>query len=627
MFTRRAIALLLTAAFGLSLVAEASAADELRTWTDKTGKHKIEARLKAIVDGKAVLIKADGKEMKIDVAKLSAADQKFLKDNPPADDDNPFESSDTPSSTKPSGGEPTTESKKLKIDWTDVQALALAPSGEGWKFPVPIPPAVTEPLKPKAIAVPPKSNFFEALSGMVVNHDSTKALLAYTLGEPKPEGVTRIVLADLKAGKVLTKYSTKGVMAPVALSDDGTQALMRRADWGWGNSDRLEIWKLSSAGVQKVLECFPNDDAQGGGRDVKWGAYLADNRFILMGGNGRLAVWKANAAAPEYSLQIDGGSGPAITPDRKYVAFSTGQQIGVLNVEAGEVAAIQSAGHLPFGSLCFSPDASKLACMAHGKLLVWNFADGTLYREIPLAGINISGPMIWPHPQYMLMGKSVLFDVENQVPMWSYTGADAAEVIAPGQCLFSTSAGTDKPGALVMGNVPNATFEKALADAKKQPDFLILKPGVTVKLNVDALPDPQEREKVRQALTQKLKDRGCSAGPNGTIELVATAQAGEERDVSYHGFGVSPWKTHKVREYISKLVFSYQGKVAWQSQGSSVPGFIQLKEGETIDQVLRRSERPNYTFYEHVELPKVLMKPNPMGTGLGSSQVSTAGVQ
>jgi hypothetical protein len=199
-------------------------------------------------------------------------------------------------------------------------------------------------------------------------------------------------------------------------------------------------------------------------------------------------------------------------------------------------------------------------------------------------------------------------------------------MVGLGQCAFVVNAGTDKPGAVVIGQVPTPAFEKKLAEAKKQPDFFVLKPGTTVKLVLEALQDAQEREKVRTSLTAKLKERGCEVGPNGTIDLVATAEAGEERDVSYHGFGISPFKSYKVRDYISKLTFNYQGKVCWQTAGSSVPGFIQLKEGETIEQVLRRSERPNYSVFQNVELPKMLMKPT--GTdGLGTSQVTVAGVQ
>ena len=602
----------------------AALCQEQRTWTDKTGKYKIEGKLKAVADGKAILVKTNGAEVKIDVKKLSDADQKYIEDHPPADGDNPFEEAGSP---MPDGDKPAAAVKSAKVDWTEVQAIAIAPSGEEWKFKTPIAGPQKEPLKNKAIPLPPKSNFFEGVSGMAVNYGATRAVVVYGLDDPKPEGTTRLVLCDLAGGKTLLKTSTKGKLAPVAINDKGTQVLMRRAEFGFGNADRLEIWNLSPQGIEKALVWHPNDDAQGGNRDVKWGAYIDEDRFLTLGANGRLAMWKANSAEPMFALQIDGGSGPALSPDRKLLAFSTGQQVGVLDLEKQEVVALQATPQTSWPQLCFNPDGTMLACYSHGKLLVWNFADGKLYRDIPLAGINVGGGgMIWPHPQFMLLGKSQLFDVDNQVKLWSYHGGDAAEIVGLGQCAFVVNAGHEKPGALVIGPVPTPAFERTLAAAKKQPDFFVLKPGTTVKLVLEALQDAQEREKVRAALTAKLKERGCEVGPNGTIDLVATAEPGEERDISYHGFGISPFKTYKVRDYISKLTFNYQGKVCWQTQGSSVPGFIQLKEGETIEQVLRRSERPNYTMFQNVELPKMLMKPT-MGDGLGTSQVTVAGIQ
>ena len=599
------------------------AAEKPRTWSDKTGKYKVEATLKAVTNGKAILLRANGDELQIDVAKLSAADQKYLQDNPPVDEDNPFQ----PAEKMPAKAASPAAPKEAKVDWTDVQTVAQTPTADGWKFAVPIEGRRAAPLKNRAVALPPKSNFFESVAGMTVNHGTSHALIGYVLGEPKPVGTTRIVLCDFEQGKILLKAETSGQMAPVAINDDGTQVLMRRAEWGHGKADRLELWNLNAQGITKTLQWVPYEDAQGGNRDIKWGAFLADNRFLTLGASGRLALWKSDSAEPIYSMQVDGGSVPALTPDRQYLAFSTGQQIGVLDINAGEVVALQSTPRTPWPQLCFNPDGTRLALVAHGKILVWNFGDGSLHREISLAGTNVHASEIaWPHPNYMLLAKSYLFDIENQVRLWSYHGGEAVASVAPGQCGFIVSAGTDKPGALVLGPVPTPAFEKALAAAQKQPDFFVLKPGTTVKLSLESLQDAQERERVREALTQKLKERDCKVGPQGTIELVATAEAGEESEVSYHGFGLSPFQKYKVRAYISKLAFVYQGKVTWQVQGTSVPGFIQLKQGETVEQVLRRSERPNYQFFQHAELPTILMKPT-NADGLGSSQVSVTGVQ
>jgi hypothetical protein len=280
---------------------------------------------------------------------------------------------------------------------------------------------------------------------------------------------------------------------------------------------------------------------------------------------------------------------------------------------------------LSWPQLCLSPDAARLACLAHDKLYVWNFATGELYRDTPLAGLGLGGELMWPADRYLLIGKTHLFDIDNQVRVWSYSGHDLVKP-ANGMAAFVVSAGEKNPGALVLTRIPAPTFEQTLARAMKAPDFFVLKPGVTVKLNFTALPDAQERTKAETAITKKLGELEMKVGSSGSIELVATAEPGEEREVSYHGFGLNPWKEYKVREYITRLKFVYKGQVAWQTQASSVPGFISLKEDETIEQVLRRSERPSYGMFETVQLPKMLMKP--MGPdGLGSSKVGVAGIQ
>jgi hypothetical protein len=83
-------------------------AEELRTWTDATGKFKIQAKLDSIADGKAILIRADGEKIAIPVQKLGKADQAYLEkqnaENPfHKAEDSPFEPA-APESLPPSGG-------------------------------------------------------------------------------------------------------------------------------------------------------------------------------------------------------------------------------------------------------------------------------------------------------------------------------------------------------------------------------------------------------------------------------------------------------------------------------------------------------------------------------------------
>jgi thiol-disulfide isomerase/thioredoxin len=80
------------AAVVLAVAVVASA--EERKWTDKTGKFSVTAELVGVEDGKAVLRKADGKEISVALDRLSAEDQKYIENRPadseskaaPADD-------------------------------------------------------------------------------------------------------------------------------------------------------------------------------------------------------------------------------------------------------------------------------------------------------------------------------------------------------------------------------------------------------------------------------------------------------------------------------------------------------------------------------------------------------------
>jgi len=169
------------------------------------------------------------------------------------------------------------------------------------------------------------------------------------------------------------------------------------------------------------------------------------------------------------------------------------------------------------------------------------------------------------------------------------------------------------------------------------PNFLVLKPGVTVKLNVDALPDAAGREKARTQLTEKLSAMGCKVGSSGTIDLVATFEFGEIEEISYHSFGFgsmgppgSSNDTQKFRPYTFHLKFIYQQETAWQGMGgqTGAPHSLDLEEGETIATALKRLEKPNYDFFERIELPETLMKPtvNTNGT-LGTSEITVDGLQ
>ncbi|MGH7139408.1 MAG: hypothetical protein ACREHD_26995, partial [Pirellulales bacterium] len=109
---------------------------------------------------------------------------------------------------------------------------------------------------------------------------------------------------------------------------------------------------------------------------------------------------------------------------------------------------------------------------------------------------------------------------------------------------------------------------------------------------------------------------------------VASMEGPKDRTARYRSGGGD----YKIKEYTGRLKFVYQGQTAWETMASNVPGVLTLKKGENVGDKLREHEKPNYAFFEKVELPKFLQKPaQGQGAGhsltLGQSRVTTSGLQ
>jgi hypothetical protein len=67
-----------------------SASPEFRTWTDSSGKFRVQAKFVADEGGNVRLVREDGKEFTVPAARLSAADRQYLQSLRTANSDNPF---------------------------------------------------------------------------------------------------------------------------------------------------------------------------------------------------------------------------------------------------------------------------------------------------------------------------------------------------------------------------------------------------------------------------------------------------------------------------------------------------------------------------------------------------------
>jgi hypothetical protein len=618
--------LMLLVATLISGAALVQAGGEPRVWTDATGKFKVEAKFISQAKGKVTLEGKDGKRFAIDLSKLSAQDQKHLAElaKKVEPDDNPFK--------QVAGGAAVTP------DWSGSRLVEIPAAGMEWK--VIAKPAPEVEFKSMPVALPARQHFHEGFNALVVNPVSRRAVAGYHWNFVAPKPNSRILFCDIEHGKVLHQSILDGHVTPLAIDDDGTRGLFKRTV---ANKDQLEIWSLAATGMEKVLEWSPAD-AKGNGQDIRWAAFLDKNRLLTSSyGSGLVVLWELPSVKPLYHVMVQGQSVPKLSLDRKLLAFTTGSQVGVLDVDAGKVLGLRPATFTPWASLAFSPGGKWLACATNNRILIWDLGTGEQHKEISVNPADVFGYISWPNDTMMLIGNRSLLDLELAYRFWEFKDHNAVELYGR-QGWFVTHT-QQMNGAIVPALVPDAAVQEAFTKGVAR---LALSPGATVKIDVSELPDPAEREKAAKALEEKLAKKGCKVGPDGAITLVASTDLGKVIELNFipataggkegkFGFGfkgkgapsIPPGtkvRTVQLQEHFSRLKFVAQGKTIWEASADNVPKSVQLEEGETLDQRMKKLERPNYAFFQTVDLPRFLHR-DKGAAPLGVSQVTVSGVR
>jgi len=603
------------------VIATAARAEEFRKWTDSTGLHELQAKFVSLEQGQVTLQRENGAKVTIALEKLSKADQEYVAK---LETESPFkpaeESPFMPVQPKP---QPSFAGpREVEVDWSQSVVVPLqAPSSE-WNI---TPPAAPESqLRVRSVGLPKKTDFFEKLAGVAINVVAKKAVVGYSLAKHGSEATTRIVMCDLERGRALPSVTAPGEMAPIALHDDGEHILMRRNEFGFGNLDRLEIWSIQGKEVVRSLIWKPYNDERHGARDVMWAEFVDASTLATSSRGGKVALWDVASAQPICHFQLSDGAVPAMSADRKWIAFSSQDRMGLFNIEDREVVAIQDTPTaLTWPYMAFSPSGGKIGCIARDRILVWDTATGELQQDFATPGLNIHGAIDFPDDGFILAANQFLIALDTQVRLWHYQGAEHVRTV--GGTTFMAVAGFGGPGALAAAKLPHAEAVSLLEKAVKQPDLFVFHKGTPVKLDVTGIP-AAERNRVSQALTKKLTEMDCPIQANAAVELVASVEGPKQKTVRFMHSG-----EYKVKEYRTQLKFMYQGKPVWETGGTNIPGILMLKKGENVEGVLRKaSQQPSYGFYDGVVLPEYLQKPSEgkgpgRGQTLGACNVTAAG--
>ncbi len=627
----KALAFITLMAIHLGIAVAAHAA-ESRTWSDASGQFTLTAKFVSLDGDQVVLDRENGEKMTIPLAKLSKADQDYVatqKESPfKSMGSSPFTPVAPRVETRPVAPPVVQHAapRTVKVNWTRSRVILLQGTGSDWNATPPTPFEFSP--RPNPTALPAKTDFFEGFTGVAINTVAKKAIVGYKLGKPgRGTKTTRVLMCDIQGGRTLETAVTEGEMVPLALHDNGQHFLMRSDEFGIGNHGRLEVWAIQGEQIVRSVTWKPYDDAWAGGKNVVWAEFVDGKTLATVSGAGKFALWDIGDIKPLCHFDMVDGALPALSADRKLLAFCAKDRVGLFDMVKRRVICVQATPRdLSAPRLAFSPSGKKIGCIANDRILVWDTATGELLQDFPTPGISIRGAIDFPHDEYILGAKQYLVALDTQIKMWHYKGAEYVRTV--GGATFMAVSPHNAGGVLAATTVPHEQALTFYQKALTEPDIFVFRKGSTVKLNVSGVPGGQQG-RVREAITKKLQAMDCKIAPSASVEVVASVEGPKQKTVRYMHSG-----EYKVQEYRTWLKFMYQGKPAWQSSGTNISHFISLKKGENIEGVLRKaSQQPSYGFYDHIALPEFVQKPSSDnknasgGQTVGASQVTTRGFQ
>ncbi len=659
-----------------------------RTWTDSTGKYKVEASLVELKDGQVTLKKPDGQVVAIPLERLSEADQQFVREATsegeggfavgqkvevqwglrwfPASikqkrgdemlihyegwSDN-FDEWVTAARVRLPGsgvseagdeefgvpGEPASTATEVPIteaDWSGAVTISPGQPPPEWSLePDGLPAADARPASKPIRLTGNLGNIIDQPTAILFSDPEDAQAVVVHVDRRGAESNVRLERCDLREGRMTGAINLGAELLPLALSPNGEYLLSRSEKFGIGTHDRLDVWSIAGEEPQHVISWKPYEGDGWADRDVEWAGWVDAGHVLTLSKGRKLVLWEAAKARAVYCLDVTMGCRPALSPGRSYVVVATTGGVEVYDPLSGRLTGRLAEEAPGFAQFSFSPDGRSLAVASHQRLQVWEWEPRRLWRDIAVPAVAGSAGIDWTSDGYILLRGVYLVDLDRRIVLWEYkrSGTAAAEAGGLfGGLYWYVAMGGMPPGQLqqvVPVELPHPEARR-VAEGLDPDSLLAIKPGVRVSLEINVQASPDERRKIAESLTSRLEKNGVTVAPGQPIKLVARTAPGETQQIEYSehiGFN-RPVAKVSVTDKKCELAFVVNGRTAWQSQAVfSAPHFLRLKEGQSVQQAVNELVKYDLRFFHAAPIPSHVVRPTGK-TSYGASQLTDTGV-
>lgn len=593
---------------------EARALTPMRTWRDESGKFQIRAAAVGLDVGKGTvtLYKDDDSEVTVPIARLSEADRGFLdKASETAIPSLPPLLSFAESSGIGGGA------------WSAAETLGdVAPDP---------PPSITS--VPMGGVHFPATSPHETVVGLMPIGGSSGWMAAGTLS-PLGDVPGRLLWVALAEDKIRQTQLLPPGEALIAVDPSHRQVLTMGED---GDQQKtLTVWKAdpTSKRAEPRIRWVSGSAAWA----TSWAEFLSADRVLHQLEKQKFTVWDIAAQKEAYRIEQESffGAMPVISPGKRYLALPEDKRVRILELASGKTLASLPIEGGSAAGVAFDREGKQLAILTRSKLAIWQLGSEEPPRQLraDAIGTPFSATLEWVDERSVLIDRATLFDIELQLPVWTYE-QNQAEVqrdsfgkrtlsVVDGKLCYVVTVGF-QPKVLVVGAVelPGPSVRETVAQVNPE-DLYFLKPGGRIKIEVAC---GSHTPQVQLAITQKIKDNGWVIDPAAAITVVAEMGRGKTQTVEYQNqSGGGGRQSASVTPYFSTLKIMKGDDVAWQSGTSSgLPSVMFLKSGESAQSQANAMQNPNPEFFTSVTIPEKLFDPA-YRNGFGTSTIGGKGL-
>jgi hypothetical protein len=626
-----------------------------RTWSDPSGRFRIEARLESQTAFEVVLRKKDGAQIKVPLEKLSTADQEYVATlDTGGGSENPFEAGimKSPASNVPASNVPASNVPASNVPASNVPASNLPASSGASGGTLVLPPAVSLPKgselqirkmeSAEGFSPDPSPLDFSKIGNASMNIPEIEQ------GEDAPSRPLIISSSGTSlCYNVLSGRGSTGLFTKIFLIDalkrttkqmakiDGHRIWLCAADPTSGNvlgavlkqgEDRARSLCVISGiadGNPRIVahwQMFPGDERAS---DYVRFRKLLPNQIAITFYSNRVQAVDYGSGKEVWSISAKAFNEPAISPGGKYAAVMADDQCAIVETKTGkQVGSIPVSGNVST-SAGFSSDASRLALVQYNQARVFDVASGE-EQMVHEASVQLGGSgkrILWLEDKFLLLPTGNLLNVDRNLILWKYSIAQDAleytDMEHHGLLMFT--------GRNVL-SVVRLPHDAARDEADRDTTGITaVKPGDPISIAANASGPGVSANDLRQWLTDAATKAGYVVANNAPTQLAATITRGETRTETYRIIGMG-FRQEQVTftPYISKVEFKQNGKSLWQQSTRSGLPFM-IPSGKTLQEVAKQNERPSAGFFQNVKLPRQVIKPE-YQNGFGNSRVDERGI-